>query len=246
MEALGLNLGYLLVQIFNFLIIFIVLRAWIFKPILGLLETRREAIARGLEDARIAAEARANAEKDAQDIIAKAQAEASQKTREATERAEEAAREVHAQAEADAAKAREAALAEVDQERERILADVRGQVAALSMAAAQRLIGEALDEQRQHALIAEFFSGVKAGRVVVLEDVTGLTGASAEVTSALPLSTEEQEAVKSDVLARLGAQATVAFRVDPTILGGLIVRVGDKVLDGSVAGQLESMRQSLH
>jgi F-type H+-transporting ATPase subunit b len=246
LEALGLNLGYLLVQIFNFLIIFIVLRAWIFKPILGLLETRREAIARGLEDARIAAEARANAEKDAQDIIAKAQAEASQKTREATERAEEAAREVHAQAEADAAKAREAALAEVDQERERILADVRGQVAALSMAAAQRLIGEALDEQRQHALIAEFFSGVKAGRVVVLEDVTGLTGASAEVTSALPLSTEEQEAVKSDVLARLGAQATVAFRVDPTILGGLIVRVGDKVLDGSVAGQLESMRQSLH
>ncbi len=246
MEALGLNLGYLFVQIFNFLIIFIVLRAWIFKPILGLLETRREAIARGLEDARIAAEARANAEKDAQDIIAKAQAEASQKTREATERAEEAAREVHAQAEADAAKAREAALAEVDQERERILADVRGQVAALSMAAAQRLIGEALDEQRQHALIAEFFSGVKAGRVVVLEDVTGLTGASAQVTSALPLSTEEQEAVKSDVLARLGAQATVAFRVDPTILGGLIVRVGDKVLDGSVAGQLESMRQSLH
>ncbi len=222
------------------------LRAWIFKPILGLLETRREAIARGLEDSRIAAEARANAEKDAQDIIAKAQAEASQKTREATERAEEAAREVHAQAEAEAAKAREAALAEVDQERERILADVRGQVAALSMAAAQRLIGEALDEQRQHALIAEFFSGVKAGRVVVLEDVTGLTGASAEVTSALPLSTEEQEAVKSDVLARLGAQATVAFRVDPTILGGLIVRVGDKVLDGSVAGQLESMRQSLH
>lgn len=246
MEALGLNLGYLFVQIFNFLIIFVVLRAWVFKPIIGLLETRREAIARGLEDARVAAEARANAEKEAQDIIAKAQAEANQKISEATERAEEAAREVHAHAEAEAAKAREAALAEVDQERDRILADVRGQVATLSMAAAQRLIGEALDEQRQHALIEEFFSGVKAGKVIVLEDVTGLTGASAEVTSALPLSAEEQDAVKSDVLAKLGAQASVAFRVDPAILGGLVVRVGDKVLDGSVAGQLETMRQSLH
>ena len=246
MEALGLNLGYLFVQIFNFLIIFVVLRAWVFKPIIGLLETRREAIARGLEDARVAAEARANAEKEAQDIIAKAQAEANQKISEATERAEEAAREVHAHAEAEAAKAREAALAEVDQERDRILADVRGQVATLSMAAAQRLIGEALDEQRQHALIEEFFSGVKAGKVIVLEEVTGLTGASAEVTSALPLSAEEQDAVKSDVLAKLGAQASVAFRVDPAILGGLIVQVGDKVLDGSVAGQLETMRQSLH
>ena len=246
MEALGLNLGYLFVQIFNFLIIFVVLRAWVFKPILSLLETRREAIAQGLEDARVAAEARANAEKEAQEIVAKAQSEATQKIREATERAEEAAREVHAQAEAEAAKAREAALAEVDQERDRILADVRGQVAALSMAAAQRLIGEALDEQRQHTLIEEFFSGVKAGKVIVLEDATGLTGASAEVTSALPLSPEEQEAVKLDVLAKLGAQATVAFRVDPSILGGLVVRVGDKVLDGSVAGQLETMKQSLH
>lgn len=246
MEALGLNLGYLFVQIFNFLIVFIVLRAWIFKPILGLLEKRREAIAQGLEDARVAADARANAEKEAQEIVAQAQADATQKIREASERAEEVARAVHAEAEAEAEKAREAALAEVAQERDRILADVRGQIAALSMAAAQRLIGEALDEKRQHALIEEFFSGVKTGKVVVLEEATGLAGASAEVTSALPLSSEEQAVVKNDVLSKLGAQAAVAFRVDPSILGGLVVRVGDKVLDGSVAGQLETMRQSLH
>lgn len=246
MEALGLNLGYLLVQIFNFLIVFVVLRAWIFTPIMGLLEKRRQSIAQGLEDARIAAEARANAEEEARQIVAKAQTEATQKVREATERAEVAAREVHAQAEADAAKAREAALAEVELERGRILADVRGQIAALAMAAAQRLIGEALDEKRQHQLINEFFSGVQAGKVVVLEDATGLTGASAEITSALPLTADEQESVKKDVLSKLGSQTTVAFRVDPSILGGIIVRVGDKVLDGSVSGQLETMRQALH
>jgi F-type H+-transporting ATPase subunit b len=245
LEALGLNLGYLFVQIFNFLIIFVVLRAWIFKPILGLLEQRRESIAQGLEDARVAAEARANAEEEAQEIIAKAQTEANEKIREATERAEIAARDVQAQAEEDIAKAKEAALAEAEQERDRVLADVRGQIAALSMAAAQRLIGEALDEQRQHALIEEFFSGVKSGQVVVLEDATGLSGASAEITSALPLTSDEQEAVKKDVLSKIGDQATVAFRVDPSILGGLVVRVGDKVLDGSVAGQLEAMRQTI-
>ena len=116
MEALGLNLGYLFVQIFNFAIVFVVLRAWIFKPILGLLEKRRESIAQGLEDARIAAEARANAEKEAQEIIAKAQSEANQKIREATERAEAAARDVQAEAEAEIAKAREAALVEVLEE----------------------------------------------------------------------------------------------------------------------------------
>lgn len=244
MEGLGLNLGYLLVQIFNFAIIFVVLRAWVFKPILGLLDKRRTSIAQGLEDARIAAEARENAEKEARAIISQAQTEASQKVREATERAEVAARDVMVEAEAEAAKARENARAEAQLERDRILADLRGQISALAIAAAQRLIGEALDESRQHALIEEFFSGVKTGQVVVLEGKT-ISGATAEVTSALPLSSMEQETVKDDILSKIGEQATVTFRVDPNILGGIIIRVGDKVLDGSVAGQLEELRQEL-
>lgn len=245
MEALGLNLGYLLVQVFNFAIVFVVLRAWVYRPILGLLEKRRTAIAQGLEDARIAAEARSNAEKDAREIIAKAQAEATQKIREATERAEAAARDVQNHAEAEVAKAREDALAEAQQERDRILADLRGQVAALAMAAAQKLVGEALDERRQHALINEFFSGVKTGRVAVLDEAGLNGGGSAEVTSALPLTAEEKEIVRQDVLSRVGTQATVTFRVDPSILGGLVIRLGDKVVDGSVAGKLETLRQNL-
>ena len=245
MEQLGLNLGYLFVQIFNFAIIFVILRAWVYKPILGLLERRRTAIAEGLEDARIAAEARQNAEEEAQQVLAEAQANASKVIREANERAEAQGKELVAEAEAEAAKKREEALAEVDSERDRILGELRGQVGALAIAAAQKLIGASLDEQRQHALIDEFFSGVESGKVVVLEGAE-VGGASAEVTSALPLTAEEKESVKQDVLSKVGDQATVTFRVEPAILGGLIIRVGDKVLDGSVSGQLESMRQSLY
>ncbi len=243
MEALGLNLGYLLVQILNFALVFIVLRAFVFKPIMDLLDKRRKSIAQGLQDAQVAAEARANAEKDAQEILTKAQAEANQNIREATERAEVVSKEIMAQAESDAAKAREAALADAGLERDRMLADVRGQVAALAMAATHKLIGDALDEKRQRALIDEFFSGVKSGEVVVLED-TGLSGASAEIISALPLTEEEKEIVRQDITSKTGSQ-TVTFRVDPSILGGLVVKVGDKVLDGSVSGQLESLQQSL-
>lgn len=245
MAALGINLGFLIFQVLNFTIVLVLLYAWAYKPIINALENRKKKISQGIEDAHIAAEARANAERDAREIVAKAQAEANQKIREATERAEAAGREVMAQTEAAAAKAREDALAEAAQERDRMLSDVRGQIAALAMAATQRLIGEALDEKRQHSLIEEFFSGVKSGRVVVLEDAS-LSGASAEVTSALPLTSAEQESVKRDILSKTGSQATVTFRVDPSILGGLVVRVGDKVLDGSVAGQLENMRQAIH
>lgn len=244
MEALGINGGYFIVQVINFLILLIVLNVWVYRPVLGLLEKRKETVAQGLEDARVAAEARANAEKEAEKIIAEAQTKATQIVRDATMRAEEAAKDIRAAAEAEAAKAREEALADVEQERVRILSELRGQVAALAMAAAQKLVGESLDEKRQRSLIEEFFSGVKSGKVVVLEEAN-VSGAAAEVISALPLTEQEQETVKKEVLSKLGSQATVAFRVDPSILGGLVIRVGDKVLDGSVAGQLESLRESL-
>ncbi|MCX7607831.1 MAG: F0F1 ATP synthase subunit B [Anaerolineales bacterium] len=243
MDKLGLNLGFFLFQIFNFTVMAILLYAWAYKPIVRSLEKRREKIAQGLEDARIAAEARANAEKEAAKIIADAQAKAAQIVRDATERAEQAAKDVRAAAEAEIAKARENALAEAEGERNRMLSDLRGQIAALAIAATQKLIGEALDEKRQHALINEFFSGVKAGKVVVLESAE-VRGASAEVISALPLTAEEEETVRRDILAKIGAQA-VTFRVDPKILGGLVIKVGDKVLDGSVAAQIEGLRQAL-
>jgi F-type H+-transporting ATPase subunit b len=244
LEKLGINLGYFLVQTFNFLILLVVLRVWVYKPIVGLLEKRRQSIAQGLEDARVAAEARANAEKEAEKIIADANRQSGQIVAEAKDRAEVAARDVRASAEAEAGKSREKALTEVEEERNRILGDLRGQIAGISIAAAQKLVGEALDEKRQHALLAEFFSGVKAGQVVVLEGST-FKGASAEVTSALPLTADEQGTVKKEILSKTGAEA-VTFRVDPSILGGLVVRVGDKVLDGSVAGKLEGLRASLH
>ena len=238
MEALGINLGLLIVQLIAFAIVFLTLNAWVYKPMLDMMESRKTKIAQGLEDARVAAEARANAEKEAAKVLAEAQAEAGKVVREATERAASAGKDVKAAAEAEAAKAREAAMAEAELERNRILGDLRGQVAALAIAAASKLVGDALDEKKQHALIDEFFSGVNAGKVVVLEGE--MKGDSALVTSALPLTSKEQDTVKKSVSAK-----EVSFKVDPSILGGLVIKVGDKVLDGSVAGKLEGLRQTL-
>jgi F-type H+-transporting ATPase subunit b len=243
MEALGINLGLLIVQIIAFIIVFLTLNAWVYKPMLNMMETRKNKIAQGLEDARVAAEARADAEKEAAKIIAAAQAEASKIVAEATERASTAGKDVKAAIEAEAAKMRETAMTEAQLERNRILGDLRGQVASLALAAANKLVGEALDEKKQRALLDEFFSGVKSGKVVVLSDAS-FKGDSAEVTSALPLNKDEEASVKSDVLSKSGAK-DVTFRVDPSILGGLVIKVGDKVLDGSVAGKLEALRQSL-
>jgi F-type H+-transporting ATPase subunit b len=217
LEKLGLNLGFLLVHIINFAIVYVVLRAWVFGPVTKMLEDRRNKIAQGLEDARIAADARATAEKAADKIIGDAQLKANEIIRETTSRAEALQKEMVAEAKQGIDKQRENALSEVEEERVRLLSEMRGDVSAIAIAAAQKLIGEALDEKRQRTLLAEFFSGVKNGRVVVIEDQS-VSGSGAEVTSALPLTSEEQQTVKQDVLSKIGDTASISFRVDPAIL----------------------------
>lgn len=244
MENLGLNLGYLLLQITMFGIIFVTLRAWVFKPLLGMLEKRKNTINEGLENARLAAEALANAEKNVQLTITEAQTKANQIVREAAERAESAGVDIKHKAETEAARLLEQGKQDIVVERNRVLGELRNEVAALAIAAAQKIIAVNLDQQRQRDLLDEFFSGVRSGKVKLLEETT-LAGDTADVTSALPLTKAEQATVQKDILSKTGVKTSVNFHIDPSILGGLVVKVGDTVIDGSVVGQLQVLKQNL-
>jgi F-type H+-transporting ATPase subunit b len=68
-----------------FVIVFVTLKKWAYKPMIEMLEKRRKTIAQGLEDAQVASEARANAEKEAEKIIADARAQAAELIRAASE-----------------------------------------------------------------------------------------------------------------------------------------------------------------
>ena len=244
MDKLGINLGYLLVQIFNFAIMFVVLKKWLYEPVLRLLQERREMLARAVEDARVAAEARANAEQEAQKILAEARAKADEIIREARDRAEEQKRAILEEAKAEAEKIKQEALAEVEEERNRVLAELREQIAALAVAAAHKIVGASLDERRQHELLEEFFAGVKGKKVVVLDQLETAQADQVEVISAVPLTDDEKRLITEELKAKVG-DAAITFKVDPSILGGLIIRVGDQVVDASVARQMELLRQKL-
>jgi F-type H+-transporting ATPase subunit b len=233
--------GILLAQIVNFVILLLILRVIAFKPLLNVLNQRKQRIQQGLEDARLAEERLANVEKDYQAKLEEARAEGQRLVAERAQAAEQQAAAILAKANADASATIAKANEDAELERNRILADLRSQVAALSIAAANKVIGAALDEQRQRALIDEFFGGVKAGKIVVVDP--GNVMGKVQVTSALPLNDSEQSSIKSDLSGRGASE--VEFRVDPKILGGLVIRAGDRVVDGSVAGRLESLRQSL-
>jgi F-type H+-transporting ATPase subunit delta len=67
----------------------------------------------------------------------------------------------------------------------------------------------------------------------------------AEVTSAVALSDEEEQQIRQRLTAEHGEGLTFTFDVDPALLGGLRVRVGDRLVDNSVASRLATLRESL-
>jgi len=69
--------------------------------------------------------------------------------------------------------------------------------------------------------------------------------AVAEVTTAVPLDDAESVAVTRRLEQIVGKRIILEKRVDPSILGGVIARIGDRLVDGSIAGQLESLRREL-
>lgn len=67
----------------------------------------------------------------------------------------------------------------------------------------------------------------------------------AEVTSAIPLADADQQRIAQRLSQLLGGEVVVQARVDPSLLGGLVIKVGDRVLDGSTRNRLGELRKAL-
>ena len=67
----------------------------------------------------------------------------------------------------------------------------------------------------------------------------------AQVTTAEPLSDAERDYIREKLETMTGKKVELELKVDPDIIGGIIIRIGDQVIDGSVRNKLEKMRSRL-
>jgi F-type H+-transporting ATPase subunit delta len=67
----------------------------------------------------------------------------------------------------------------------------------------------------------------------------------AEATTADPLNSAEQDLVRQKLEQMTGQRVELATKIEPDIIGGIIIRIGDQVIDGSVRNKLERMRSRL-
>lgn len=68
---------------------------------------------------------------------------------------------------------------------------------------------------------------------------------TAEVTSAHPLDDKQIDALKAQLKKRVGSDVSVSTAVDPSILGGLVVKIGSQMIDNSIKTRLNTLSQAM-
>lgn len=163
MEALGINLNFLIAQIVNFFLLMFVLRTFLYRPMLNMLETRREKIRESLSAAEKARAEAANRSRENEEIIAQARRQAQDIIRQAEDRAKQREQQIVAEASAGVEAMKSKAQQEVEYERQQAMASLRGEVAQLSLAIARKTIGASLVNEQAHArIVDEVISGASS------------------------------------------------------------------------------------
>ncbi|MGQ2983610.1 F0F1 ATP synthase subunit B [Flavobacterium sp.] len=145
-----------------FLVFFVLLRKFAWKPILGAVKGREESINKALQSAEDARREMHNLQADNQRILQEARAERDAMMKEAREIKEKMIADAKAEAEAQGQKMVAQAKAVIEGEKNAAMAEIKGQVASLSLEIAEKLLkNELSNKEAQTALVEKMLGDVK-------------------------------------------------------------------------------------
>ena len=163
LEIISVNLWSILISLINLIIIFLILKKFLFKPVTKTLAVRRAAVDKIYDDAN-AAKADAEQSKELYEKkLAGAKEEAEEILASARERADRMSDEIVGQANAKAAAKVKRAEEEIAQEKKKAMSEIKNDISTLSVDIAEKLIGREIDERDHSELIDKFIKEVGNG-----------------------------------------------------------------------------------
>lgn len=147
MEALGIDLGIILVQVINFGILVFVLNKFLYKPVLKAVKAKQAEVA-VIEESKVALDSEAQlTEKKREEIILAAESEKSEVVKEARLKSEATKKEVIEKAQAEAKDILVKAKKEIDAEKAKLKATHEKEVLEAAFAIAEKVIGKSVDKK---------------------------------------------------------------------------------------------------
>ena len=157
-ELLGLNLTNFLWQTVNFILLIFLISRFLYKPVVGMLDERRHRIQESLEAAERARAEAERSDRERDTLLAETRREIQEMLTSAQQMASKIQDDARAQATEDARRIVEAAQREAEAERAQAMADLRREVAGLAVLAAERVIGQSMNDQSHRRLVDDFLA----------------------------------------------------------------------------------------
>ncbi len=154
-DTLGINWKIFLAQLVNFGIVLLVLRRFVYRPLLKTMKRREEKIAQGLADAEKYEASLVDLEKTRVARAAESRAAATELLTKAAAQAAEAKQALLAQAESAAQKLKAQTQVELQEEKEQMLRSARGELADLVAGSVEKIIQAKLDSKKDEELIKQ-------------------------------------------------------------------------------------------
>jgi len=161
---MNVELAQILTHIAGFLIAFWVLKRYAFKPLLRLLEERREKIRADFDEADRAKLSAAKLEADYEERIKNIEAEARQKIQEAINDGRRVSTEIKEQAHTEAREIIEKAKADLLRDIATAKVQLKEEIVAMTLDATQKIMRESLDDERHRKLINDFIDRVETAK----------------------------------------------------------------------------------
>jgi F-type H+-transporting ATPase subunit b len=153
--SLGINLPLLVVFIINFIVLLVLLRLFLFKPVLKMLDERAQRTKEGMELAEATKKEYEQAKGEVQKQIEKGRQETQAIIGQAMQVGERLKEESRQEAAKQAQTIIDRTRTELETERDKIVEDLRREFVDISIAAAEKVIKETLDREKHRKLIEE-------------------------------------------------------------------------------------------
>jgi len=162
MKELGIDVWQLFWQMTAFAVLVFLLWKFLYRPILAMLDERRDRIGQSMKDAQKASESAEELRRELERQRTEAKREGQAILGQAAEMSEKLKADILVQARSEAAKMLEDAKKQIEADRERSMAELQKQVADLALTVSQSVLPGAIDEQTHRRLIDDFLKKTDA------------------------------------------------------------------------------------
>jgi F-type H+-transporting ATPase subunit b len=243
---ININWSTLILQIVNFIVMALILYRFFFKPVVKVLDERSKKVTSALDEAEQRERQAAEMHDEYEQKLAEAQEQVVFMQQHAQEELQQTKQRVLGEARQDIQELRVKAERELEEARQQAIAQHKRELGRLAMTMSEQLMRQAGGDAFQKASLEEFLRRLErlppeqyrqAAQAGDTETVR------VQFVSAIDPELDIKARIENKVHEMLDKPIEAQFKVDPALIAGLTLRLGDVIVDGSLAGKLQGLNE---